>query len=203
MDISLERKGDMNKRFSDLIQTRRSIRQYERRPIERQTLDLLANAARLAPSAANLQPLEFMVVDDEALCRSVLAHLKWAAYITPNGNPRPGNEPAAYIVVLLNTDIRDKMYEYDVGAAQMSMILTAWSEGIGSCWIISVDKASLTHLLGLPQNIKVDSVLALGYPAEQSVIEEYKDSVKYWKDESGLFHVPKRKPDKVIHHNKY
>ena len=49
----------------------------------------------------------------------------------------------------------------------------------------------------------VDSVLALGYPAEQSVAEEYKDSVKYWKDESGSLHVPKRKLDKVVHHNKY
>jgi len=95
------------------------------------------------------------------------------------------------------------MYEYDVGAAQMSMILAAWSEGIASCWVMSVDKAELTPLLGLPKNMKVDSVLALGYPAEQSVAEEYKDSVKYWKDESGLFHVPKRKLDKVVHHNTY
>jgi nitroreductase len=193
----------MNKRFSDLIQTRRTIRQFERRPIERQTLDVLVNAARLAPSAANLQPLEFLVVDDESMCHTVLAHLKWAAYITPHGNPRPGHEPAAYILVLVNTDIREKMYEYDVGAAQMSMILAAWSEGIASCWIMSVDKAALSHLLGLPQNIKVDSVLALGYPAEQSVVEDHKDSVKYWKDESGLFHVPKRNVDKIIHHNKY
>jgi len=193
----------MNKRFSDLIQTRRTIRQYERRPIARQTLDDLVNAARLAPSAANLQPLEFLVVDEDKLCRSVLAHLKWAAYIAPGGGPKPGHEPAAYIVVLVNTDIREKMYEYDVGAAQMSMILAAWSEGIASCWVMSVDKAELTPLLGLPKNMKVDSVLALGYPAEQSVVEEYRDSVKYWKDESGLFHVPKRKLDKVVHHNNY
>lgn len=193
----------MNKRFSDLIQTRRTIRQYERRPIERQSLDMLVNAARLAPSAANLQPLEFLVVDDESMCRSVLAHLKWAAYLAPQDGPKPGQEPAAYIVVLVNSDIRDKMYEYDVGAAQMSMILAAWSEGIASCWVMSVDKAALTHLLSLPQNIKVDSVLALGYPAEQSVAEDYKDSVKYWRDEFGLFHVPKRKLDKLVHHNKY
>jgi nitroreductase len=193
----------MSKYFSDLIQTRRTIRQYDRRPIARQTLDDLVNAARLAPSAANLQPLEFLVVDEDNLCRSVLAHLKWAAYISPEGGPKPGHEPAAYIVVLVNTDIREKMYEYDIGAAQMSMILAAWSEGIASCWVMSVDKAALTPLLGLPKNMKVDSVLALGYPAEQSVAEEYKDSVKYWKDESGLFHVPKKKLDKVVHYNKY
>lgn len=193
----------MNKYLSELIQTRRTIRQYERRPIARETLDMLVNAARLAPSAANLQPLEFLVVDDDKLCPSVLARLKWAAYIAPNGNPKPGHEPAAYIVVLVNTDIREKMYEYDVGAAQMSMILAAWSEGIASCWIMSVDKAELTPLLGLPKNMKVDSVLALGHPFEKSVAEEYTDSVKYWKDESGLFHVPKKRLDKVVHHNKY
>jgi len=193
----------MNKFFADLIQTRRTIRQYERRPVARQTLDMLVNAARLAPSAANLQPLEFLVVDDGTLCRSVLAHLKWAAYIAPDGNPKPGHEPEAYIVVLVNTDIREKMYEYDVGAAQMSMILAAWSEGVAGCWIMSVDKAALTPLLGLPKNMIVDSVLALGYPAERSMAEEYKDSVKYWKDESGLFHVPKKRLDKVVHYNRY
>lgn len=193
----------MPKSISEIIPTRRTIRQFERRPVERKLLERLVDAARLAPSAANLQPLEFVVVDEEQMCRGVYAQLKWAAYIAPAGNPRPGQEPAAYVVVLVNTDIREKMYEYDVGAAQMSMILAAWEEGVASCWIMSVEKPELAVLLGLPPNLKVDSVLALGYPAETSVAEDYKDSPKYWKDESGLFHVPKRQAGRVLHFNKY
>ncbi len=193
----------MPKSISEIIPTRRTIRQFERRPVERKLLERLIDAARLAPSAANLQPLEYLVVDEEQICRGVFAHLKWAAYIAPTGNPHPGQEPAAYVVVLVNTDIREKMYEYDVGAAQMSMILTAWEEGVASCWVMSVDKSGLAALLGLPSNLKVDSVLALGYPAETSVTEDFKGSPKYWKDESGIFHVPKRPAAQVLHFNKY
>lgn len=189
--------------LKDLILSRRTIRQFDRRPVSRQTLEKIVNAARLAPSAANLQPLEFVVVDEDATRRSVFSHLKWAAYIAPAGNPRPGCEPAAYVVVLVNSDVRDKMFEYDVGAAQMSMILSAWEEGVASCWILSVDKAEVAELLGLPGQYRVDSVLALGYPAEKSITEVYDSSPKYWKDESGVFHVPKRRLETIVHYNRF
>ncbi|OGD24894.1 MAG: nitroreductase [Candidatus Aminicenantes bacterium RBG_13_63_10] len=189
--------------LSDLISSRRSIRQFARRPVDRGILRKMAGAARLAPSAANLQPLEFVAVDDEAKCRTVFKLLKWAAYIAPAGNPQPGNEPAAYIVVLVNTSVREKMYEYDVGAAQMSMILSAWEEGVASCWVISVDKPELARLLGVEPPYVVDSVLALGYPVEKSVAEDFGDSPKYWKDEVGLFHVPKRRLERVLHFNAF
>ena len=189
--------------FQDLILSRRTIRQFDRKPVSRKTLEKVVNAARLAPSAANLQPLEFIAVDEEVTCRALFNHLKWAAYIAPAGNPRPGNEPAAYIVVLVNSGVRDKMFEYDVGAAQMSMILSAWEEGVASCWILTVDKAAAGSLLGVPGQYRVDSVLALGYPAERSVVETYADSPKYWKDETGVFHVPKRGMEQIMHYNKF
>ncbi len=189
--------------LQDLIFSRRTIRQFGRRAVSRKTLEKVVNAARLAPSAANLQPLEFVVVDDDITCRSLFDHLKWAAYIAPAGNPKPGNEPRAYIVVLVNSKIRDKMFEYDVGAAQMSMILSAWEDGVASCWILSVDKDAVGKLLGVPGQFRVDSVLALGYPAETSVTEVYADSPKYWKDDDGTFHVPKRELSKVVHYNRF
>ncbi len=189
--------------LQDLILSRRTIRQFDRKPVSRKTLEKIVNAARLAPSAANLQPLEFIAVDEEVTCRSLFDHLKWAAYISPAGNPRPGNEPAAYIVVLVNSAVRDKMFEYDVGAAQMSMILSAWEEGVASCWILTVDKSAAGELLGVPGQYRVDSVLALGYPAEKSVVESYADSPKYWKDENGVFHVPKRGLEQVMHYNRF
>lgn len=183
------------------IISRRTVRQFTARPISDEILENLVNAGRLAPSGANLQPLEFIVINDEAVRKEVFPCLKWAAYIAPEGNPRPGQEPVAYVIILVNGEIRPQGFEWDVGAAMENMILTAWDEGIGSCWLLSINRDRLRQILSVPENYRIDSVLALGYPAEKSVIEELTDSVKYWKDEQGRFHVPKRALKDVIHRN--
>ncbi len=77
-----------------LIASRRSIRQFRPKPVSRDLLMDFVDAGRLAPSAANLQPLEFLVVDDPAARAGVFPCLKWAAYIQPDGDPKPGREPA-------------------------------------------------------------------------------------------------------------
>lgn len=187
----------------DLIISRRSIRQFKQEPVSRDILQKFINASRLAPSAANRQPLEFVVVDEEKIRKEVFTWLKWAAYIAPEGNPKPGHEPVAYIVVLVNSEIREKGFEWDVGAAIENMILAALEKGIGSCWLLSVDREKLREILNIPENYKIDSVLALGYPDENPVIEDMKDSIKYWKDQAGQLHVPKRKLEDVIHFNKF
>lgn len=163
----------------------------------------MVNAARLAPSGANRQPLEFVVVDEGEVKNRLFPCLKWAGYITPQGNPKPGQEPAAYIVVLANTSIRAKGFEWDAGAAIENIILLALEEGIGSCWIASVDREEVREILQVPGRYKIDSVVALGYPAENPVLEELVDSVEYWKDEEGRLHVPKRTLESVIHFNTY
>jgi nitroreductase len=190
-------------RVYDLILSRRSIRQFRPEPISQDILRDVVNAGRLAPSAANRQPLEFIVVDEESRRGEIYPCLKWAGYIAPDGNPKPGQEPQAYVVVLVNTEIRGKGFEWDSGAAIENMILAAWEKGIGSCWIISVDKDRVKTLLNVPAVYKVDSVIALGYPAEAPVTEELKDSVEYWKDGEGCLHIPKRKLEDVIHFNEF
>jgi len=187
----------------DLIISRRTIRQFRRTPVGREVLEKIVNAARLAPSAANLQPLEFVAVDDDRIRDGIFPCLRWAGYIAPKGNPRPGQEPVAYVVVLVNQDIRKAMFEYDVGAAVENMILAALESGIGACWLISIEREKIAELLHVRGGYRVDSVLALGYPAEQPVSEEFADSAKYWKDESGVLHVPKRRLDKVLHFNSF
>jgi len=189
--------------FYDVILSRRSIRQFKPDSLEREALVRIVEAGRLAPSAANLQPLEFMIVDDRDIRARFFPCLKWAAYIAPQGNPRPGQEPAAYVVVLVNTAVREKMFEYDVGAAVENMILIALADGIGSCWLISIDREKAAQILGVPEGFRIDSVLALGRPAESPVVEELKDSAKYWKDDEGRLHVPKRPLARVLHLNKF
>jgi nitroreductase len=187
----------------DLIVSRRTIRQFAPVPIARSLLEKLINAARLAPSAGNLQPLQFVVVDDDAARKDILACLRWAGYIAPEGNPKPGHVPQAYVITLANTTVREKGYEYDIGAAMENMILAAWEEGLGACWLISVDRQKIAEILRVPESYKVDCVLALGYPDEKPVVEELKDSAKYWKDEKGVLHVPKRIISDIIHFNKF
>jgi len=187
----------------DLIVSRRTVRQYRPEPVPRTMLERLVNAGRLAPSAANRQPLEFVVVDDREVCGRIFPCLKWAAYIAPEGDPKPGQEPTAYVVVLVNTAIRDTMYEWDSGASVENVLLAAWEERVGTCWLISVDKDKIHNILAVPDSFRVDSVIALGYPAEEPVAEDMTDSVKYWKDKSGRLHVPKRDLASVIHFNKF
>jgi len=183
------------------ILSRRSIRQFKPEPVSRSILEKLTNAARLAPSGANLQPLEFVVVDEEEVRKRLFPCLRWAAYIAPEGNPQPGHEPVAYVVVLVNLKLRKKGYERDVGAAVENMILAAWEEHVGSCWIANADIEKIKDMLNVPEDYKVDSVLALGYPAEEPITEELKESVKYWKDSKGRLHVPKRRLDDIVHFN--
>jgi len=191
------------KSFYDVIAGRRTIRRFKPETVGRELLERLANVGRLAPSAANMQPLEFIVVDEAGLRAEVFSCLKWAAYIAPQGNPRPGEEPAAYIVTLANTKVREKMFEYDIGAAMENMILAAAAEGVGSCWLLSIDRDKLRGLFSVPEEYRVDCVLALGYPAEEPAAEVMGESCRYWKDVEGRLHVPKRALGTVIHINRF
>ena len=187
----------------ELILKRRTIRSFKPEQVTEELLNKLVNAGRLAPSGANLQPLEFIVVNNSELVNKVFPSLKWAGYIAPAGNPPEGKRPTAYVIVLINTEIRSQGGEVDAAAAIENMILAALEDGVGSCWLGAIDRDKLRTLFNIPQNYRVDSVLALGYPDESPVLEEVTDSIKYWKDENGVLHVPKRKLSDVVHYNNF
>ncbi|MCD6205890.1 MAG: nitroreductase family protein [Candidatus Marinimicrobia bacterium] len=187
--------------FYELIKSRRSIRQFQPKPVPEDILKKCADAARLAPSAANLQPLEYILVNDPAQCERIFPLLRWAAYIQPKGNPKPGQHPTAYLIILINESLGNDWKFHDVGAAVENFILAAWSQGIGSCWLASVDRDKLRVLYKIPEDYKIDSVLALGYPAEEPVAEDRSETVRYWQDDTGRLHVPKRPLEKILHLN--
>ena len=183
--------------------SRRSIRRFKDIPVPRQTLERCVNAARLTPSAANLQPLEYIIVDDEQLLPQVFSTLKWAGYISPAGNPPEGSRPRAYIVILKNSNVGLPASVYDVGAAMQNIILVALEEGIGCCPFGSHDREKLRGILNVPGDYEIPLVLALGYPDESPVEEPFDESVKYWKDENGVLHVPKKPLEMVLHWNTF
>lgn len=184
-----------------LMETRRSIRQFKQKSIPQHTIESCVSAARLAPSARNLQPLEFVFIDNESLVKEIFPLLKWAGYIHPDGNPEKGSEPVSYLIVLVNKEICDKNYKYDAGAAIENFILSSWAHGIGSCWLLSVNRKKLREILNISEKFEIDSVIALGYPDEEPVVVDTDENIKYYKDEYNRLHVPKRRMKKIYHIN--
>jgi nitroreductase len=182
----------------EAVRKRRSVRRFKQDAIPLETLRKLVDAARVAPSAANLQPLRYIIVTNPDLRRELFPALRWAGYIAPDGDPPPGEEPTAYVVVLVNEDVARADYQLDAGAAIENLILTALEEGIGSCWLGAIDRERIRGILEVSGDFQVESVIALGYPNEQPVMEAMKDSVEYWKDETGRLHVPKRTLEEVL-----
>jgi len=186
----------------DAICSRRSIRRFQQKPIDIKLLKKFVDAARLAPSAANLQPLEYFVVNDKDLRSKVFETLGWAAYIKPKWTPIEKERPTAYIVMLVK-DPNNNYYLRDVSLASENIVIAAEEKGIGSCIICKVDRDRLQKILKVPKEMIVDSVIALGYKAEKSVVEDFEGSVEYWRDENKVLHVPKRRLEDIIHINKF
>ena len=187
----------------DAIMKRRSIRRFKQKPVSSEILKKLVNAGRLAPSGANLQPCEYIIIQDEELVNKTFDTLKWAGYIAPEGNPKEGEQPVAYIVVLLNREKIATVGERDAAAAIENIILTAMEENIGTCWIGSIDRTSLKKILNISDKCEIDSVVALGYPNESPKAVHMKDSIKYWKDVEGVLNVPKRSIEDVCFLDEY
>ncbi|MCM8768274.1 MAG: nitroreductase family protein [Candidatus Omnitrophica bacterium] len=187
----------------EAIKKRRTIRRFKPDQVPLPVLQKLVEAARFAPSGGNLQPWEFIIVNDPGLLPDIFATLAWAGYIAPAGNPPEGKRPTAYIVALQNTAINPRTPVADLAAAIENILLQAVEEGLGTCWIGSVRREKLAEILSLPEGYVIDSVVALGYPDEKAVIEPYQGSVKYWRDEDGVFHVPKRSLAEIVHYNRF
>jgi len=187
----------------ELIKSRRSIRQFKQKEIPQDILINCVDAARIAPSAANLQPLEYILVTDKEQVDYLFPLLRWAAYINPKGDPKPGQHPTAYLIVLLNENHGEKWKFHDVGAAVENFMLAALSYGLGSCWLASVDRDLIRSFYRIPEEYSIDSVIALGYPAEEPLLETSDETVQYWQDSDDRLHVPKRSIGKILRINSF
>ena len=189
----------------EAIQSRRSIRFFKQEPIPEDAMIKLIAVARCAPSAANRQPLEYIIVTGRDRNNMVFDQLGWAAYVRPKRNPPADKRPVAYIIVIINKHhALTEFAPVDAAAAIENILLAARALGLGSCWVGSVNKEKLKDMIDLPDDYQIDSVIALGYPDEKPVMEDCKtDSIEYYLDENGRLHVPKRPLRSVIHIDKY
>jgi nitroreductase len=156
----------------DIIKARKSVRKYTGSPLPRELVEKCIEAARLAPSADNVQPWRFIVLDDpeykKQFCESVLTGLfRRTRFI----------EKAPVIVVLAARTslivhgigkrvVKTDVQLIDIGIAGEHLVLQAQELGIGTCWINMFNPKRAKRVLDLPSNLRVISLIAMGYPAE-------------------------------------
>ena len=146
----------------EAIKTRRSIRRYKEDLIDEETLRKVLEAARLAPSAANRQPWRFIVVTDPIVKRSLRKAYdkEWFT-----------SAPVIVVACAVPEEawVRRDGEEYwkvDVSIAMQNLVLAAWDEGLGTCWIGAFDENEAKQALGVPPNVRIVAMTPLGYPAE-------------------------------------
>ena len=196
-----ERKG--GDKLYKIILKRRTVRLFAKKKVSRNIIRKVINSARLAPSAANLQFIEYLVIDKEPLGSSVFLCTKWGGYVFPHRVPDKSRMPSFYIVILVNKNKSKKPDLRDVGAAAQNILLSLACFGLGGCWIASIDRKRLRKVLKIPRYLVIDSIIAGGFAAEHPVLEERADTVKYWLDDNNRLHVPKRPLKDILHYNNY
>ena len=166
--------------FLSLVEKRRSIRRYHEKPVETAKVAKLVEAALRSPSSRGFNPWEFVIVNDGDL----LAKLSKAK---PHGASFLKNA-ALGIVVCVDPEKCDVWVE-DASIASIFLHLMSESMGLGSCWIqirkrmYDQTKSAQTYvqeLLNIPENLKVESIIAIGYPAE-SKLPHRKEDLQYEK----------------------
>jgi len=143
----------------DVIRTRRSIRRYTADVIAQEDISKILEAGRWAPSADNSQPWTFVVLRSLEMRKKLAATLPWGGFLS---------QAALGIAVVIDETASTHAAE-DGAAATQNMLLEAHSLGLGSCWIGtygSPHEASAKKVLKVPEDKRLLSVVAIGYPAE-------------------------------------
>ncbi|MEE9617234.1 MAG: nitroreductase family protein [Anaerolineae bacterium] len=186
--------------LGDLVLRNRSYRRfYQEVTIDLETLKELVDLARLSASASNKQPLKYILSCDPERNGLIFPHLRWAGYLKDWPGPCEGERPSAYVIILGDKDIRQS-FGCDHGIAAQSILLGATEKGFGGCMIGSVQKEELREALGIAPQYETLLVIALGKPKETVLIEAVgpDGDIKYWRDDEGRHHVPKRSLDELI-----
>ena len=147
----------------DTIKKRASIRRYKARAIPEEELKTILDSARLAQSAGNRQPWEFVVVRDRGALKALVRMAGFQVFV---------GKAAAVVVCIADPNAGGGVgslssFLVDSAIATENMALTAWELGIGSCWIGAYSEIEVRKLLGVPNRLRIVSLLTLGYPDEK------------------------------------
>lgn len=161
--------------IKDMVLKTRSYRRFHQDiVIKSETLRELVDLARLSASAANRQPLKYVLSCDPGKNNMIFKHLSWAGYLKEWTGPKAGERPSAYIVVLGDREI-SQSFGHDAGIAIQNILLGATEKGLGGCIIGSIRREGLRIALDVPERFEILLVLVLG-----------------------VHHVPKQRLDDII-----
>ena len=188
--------------LKDLLKQSRSYRSFDRSvKIPTEMLRDWVDCTRYCPSSINLQMLKYRIVANEEECSALFTCTRWAGKIKDMKLPPVGHEPVAYIVICSdgNTVQKAESFQKDVGIAAQTVMLAASECGFGGCMIGSFSPATVKELLGIPDGVIPQLILALGKPDEQIVLTTPAEdgSVTYYRD-GGVHHVQKRTLEQII-----
>jgi nitroreductase len=141
----------------EALKTRRSVRVYEERPVPREMIETIIETARLAPSANNIQPWEFVVVTEPETRKKIADLTDYGKFIA-----RSGACVAAFAKGV-------KHYLEDGSAATENILIAAHALGLGTCWVAGYKKdyaEPVRQLLDVPEGYQLVALISLGYPGE-------------------------------------
>jgi nitroreductase len=138
----------------EAVRTVLAVRKYQDKPVPPDIVQQIVEAGRLTGSSMNGQPWHFIVVENRDTLRQLGALARTGPYIA--------QAPLAIVVAIDKT----KFAVSDASRAIQSMILTAWSEGIGSNWVGFMGLSEVKSLLNIPTDLDVLAILPFGFPAE-------------------------------------
>ena len=172
------------KNLLEIIKRRKSIRGYLNKEVEKEKLDYVLEAFRLAPSARNLQPWKVIVVDDKTLIDKLVVACKNQTFIS--------EAPIVLVACAIEKEAYGTMggylnsYPVDIGIAFEHLILAATEQGLGTCWIGAFYENEVKKVLGVPEDVRVVALTPLGYPNDsgrdrpRKPIEEIVSYNKYY-----------------------
>lgn len=181
-----------------VLRRTRSCRRFRPNvPLSRDDLTQLVDLARQTASGSNCQPLRYWLVWDRTLCGQVFPFTNWAGRLG-GWRPTADEQPSAYIV-LLAAPKSGPTIQTDAGIAMQTLLLAATARGLAGCMLGAVDRPMISKVLGLPPELELLYVVALGEAAETWELEDARaGDVAYYRDAADRHHVPKRPLAEVL-----
>ncbi|MBN2290332.1 MAG: nitroreductase family protein [Candidatus Glassbacteria bacterium] len=158
----------------EALRGRRSVRSYENTPVERELVETIVDAGRLAATGRGVEPWEFVVVTDEGMRKRFAGVCDYGKFIS--------QAPVCIVVLCRDT----KYYLEDGSAATQNMLVAAHALGLGSCWVAGDKKqyaGEIVRLVGAPPETRLICLVSIGYPAAGLPVRKSKrplDEVIHW-----------------------
>ncbi|NQY92891.1 MAG: nitroreductase family protein [Campylobacteraceae bacterium] len=184
--------------FKELINKTRCTRRFkENETISKQDLIDIVDLARVTSSAKNMQPLKYIVINDEKTVKEMASRVKWAAHLT-SWTQSESEQPSAFIVLVNDTSI-DGFVMVDAGISLQTILLASRIKGYAGCALASIDKEFCKKEFNLAHGLEPVLGIAIGVEDEVLNVVDVKDNdTNYYRNDKDEHCVPKRALDEVL-----